>query len=137
MNLFLNYHKCWDIVTIAFTEQDEVAKQAMTNAQRKTYDDSIERHSKAPWFIMQEQKHLFTLKQKKPKLPKNHGSFLETTYQDTTKVRNVKLQTLRRNFETLFMKDTKSVDQFMTLVNHTVNQLSTHSEDILDQKVIE
>lgn len=38
MKVFLNYYKCWDMVTTIFIGQDENAKQAMTNAQKKTYE---------------------------------------------------------------------------------------------------
>lgn len=68
---------------------------------------------------------------------KEAWDILEIAYQGTTKVKNVKLQTLRRNFEILFMKDINIVDQFMTQVNHIVNQLRIHGEDIPDQKVLE
>ena len=48
---------------------------------------------------------------------------LMNIYQGTEKVKTVKLQTLRRNFETMSMKDTETVDQFMTSVKHLVHQI--------------
>ena len=54
-----------------------------------------------------------------------------------SRVKDVKLQTLRRNFETFSMKDAYIVDQFMAHVNHTLNQLHIHGEDISNQKAIE
>jgi hypothetical protein len=62
---------------------------------------------------------------------------LESTYQGATKVKIVKLQTLRRDFETLEMKESESIDQYMTRVTTIVNQLKTYGEDVLDQKVVE
>ena len=44
-------------------------------------------------------------------------------YQGVTKVKNVMLQNLRRDFENLKMKDNETVDNFMTQVMSVVNQL--------------
>ena len=51
-----------------------------------------------------------------------------------SKVKNVKLQNLRRDFENLKMKDIKTIDFFMTQVMNVVNQLRQYGED---QHVIE
>lgn len=50
---------------------------------------------------------------------------------------NAKLQILRRDFETLFMKDIDSINRFMTKMKHVVNKLCSYGEDISDQKVVE
>ena len=54
-----------------------------------------------------------------------------------TKVKNVKLQNLRTDFENQKMKDNETVDSFMTQVMNGVNQLREYGEDLLDQRVIE
>jgi hypothetical protein len=41
------------------------------------------------------------------------------------------------NFENLKMKESDSVDQFMTQVMNIVNQLRMNGEELLDQKVVE
>ena len=51
------------------------------------------------------------------------------------KVKNLKLQTLRKDFETMEMKNTKSVDQFMMQTMNVVNKLSTHGEGVIDENV--
>ena len=62
---------------------------------------------------------------------------LETCYQGVTKVKYVKLQNLRRDFENLKMKDNETVDNFMTQVVNVINQLRQYGEEIPDQRVIE
>ncbi|XP_059075397.1 uncharacterized protein LOC131875327 [Cryptomeria japonica] len=62
---------------------------------------------------------------------------LETTYQGNTKVKVAKLQSLRRNFENLQMKESESVNQFMNQVLNVVNQIRSNGEELRDQKVIE
>ena len=62
---------------------------------------------------------------------------LETCYQGVSKVKNVKLQNLRRDFENLKMKDTDTVDFFMTQVMNVINQLWQYGEHLSYQCVIE
>ena len=59
---------------------------------------------------------------------------LETTYQGLDKVRISKLQILRRYFEYLSMKDSKTVDTFYTIFVGLKNQLKYHGESIEDQR---
>jgi hypothetical protein len=47
------------------------------------------------------------------------------------------LQTLRRNFETLFLNYSETIDQFMTWFNDIVNQLRTQGEEILYQTIVD
>ena len=62
---------------------------------------------------------------------------LETTYQGFDKVRTSKLQILRRYFESLSMKYSKTVDTFYTRVVGLINQLKSHGETITDQRLVE
>ena len=62
---------------------------------------------------------------------------LETAYQGLDKVRTSKLQILRRDFESLSMKDSELVDSFYTRVFGLINQLKYHGEAIEYQRVVE
>ena len=53
------------------------------------------------------------------------------------KVKTSKLQILRRDFESLSMKDSESVDSFCTRVFGLINQLKYDGETITDQRVVE
>ena len=53
------------------------------------------------------------------------------------KVKNEKLQILRRCFETMSMKDSDTVDSFYTHVIGMINQIKFHGETIEDRKVVE
>ena len=44
MMVFLNYNKCWDMVTTALTAQYQNEIQAMTNAHGKAHDEYAERN---------------------------------------------------------------------------------------------
>ena len=60
-----------------------------------------------------------------------------TTYQGLDKVKTSKLQILRRDFESLSMKDSETVDSFYTRVVALINQLKSHGESIEYQRVVE
>ena len=53
------------------------------------------------------------------------------------KVKTSKLQILRRDFETLLMKDTYLVDSFYTHVIDMLNKIKSHGETIEDINVVE
>ena len=126
------------MVNTTFAKQDETTKLTMSNAQRKTYNEFAERHSKALWFIMQGVEKSIHPKIEEAKSAKEACNILQTVYQGIVKVIDVNLHTLRRNFEMCFMKGIEYVDKFMTQdIKHTINQLRTHGENIFDQQVIE
>ena len=62
---------------------------------------------------------------------------METSYQGLDKVKTSKLQILRREFESLSMKYTESVESFYTRVVGLINQLKYHGENIEYQRVVE
>ena len=62
---------------------------------------------------------------------------LEIAYQGLDKVKTSKLQILRRDFESLSMKDSENVNTFYTRVVGLINQLKYHGEAIEDQRVVE
>ena len=62
---------------------------------------------------------------------------LETAYQGLDKVRTSKLQILRRDFESLSMKDSENVDTFYNRFVGLINQLKYYGEPISDQRVFE
>ena len=57
---------------------------------------------------------------------------LETSYQGLDKVKTSKRQILRRDFESLSMKETESVDSFYTKTVGLINKLKSHGETIAD-----
>ena len=68
---------------------------------------------------------------------KDAWEILRQEFHGDSKVTMVKLQTFRRDFETLLMKGNESVQDYITRVSIIVNQMKTFGEDISDQKVVE
>ena len=60
---------------------------------------------------------------------------METAYQGLDKVKTSKIYILRRDFESLSMKDLETVDTIYTRVVGLINQLKSHGEAIEDRRV--
>ncbi|KAI3721795.1 hypothetical protein L2E82_32813 [Cichorium intybus] len=61
---------------------------------------------------------------------------LKTEYQGSSKVITVKLQSLRRDFETSSMKSNESVQEFLAKVSSIVGQMRSYGEKITDETVV-
>ena len=58
---------------------------------------------------------------------------LQNSYQGTSKVKLVRLQMLRRDFEILQMSNSKTINDFFTCAN----QIKSHGDTLDDQKLVE
>ncbi|XP_069148053.1 uncharacterized protein [Solanum lycopersicum] len=61
---------------------------------------------------------------------------LKKKFQGSTKVITVKLQTYRRDFETLSMKSNEFVQAYLSKVSYLVNQMKSYGEDISEVIVV-
>ncbi|XP_076943119.1 uncharacterized protein LOC143613241 [Bidens hawaiensis] len=68
---------------------------------------------------------------------KQAWTLLQNEYQGNSKVQMVKLQGLRREFETIQMKEGEPVADFLSKVMKIVNQKRSYSEVVTDQTVVE
>ena len=59
---------------------------------------------------------------------------LNSSYKGDEKVKMMRLQTLQSEFDTLKMKDSKSIEDYFNRVASIVNQLKVSDEKIEDQK---
>ncbi|GKE32678.1 hypothetical protein Tco_1452000 [Tanacetum coccineum] len=57
-------------------------------------------------------------------------------YQGSSKVITVKLQSLRREFETSSMKNNESVQEFLARVSSVVGQMRSYGDQIMDEIVV-
>ena len=109
----------------------------LTQAEKDALREQRKKDGKALFYIHQAM-HGSILPQVATKITtKQACDTLETTYQGLDKVKTSKLQMLRRYFESLSMKDTKSVNSFYTRVVGLINQLKYHGETIEYQRVVE
>lgn len=72
-------------------------------------------------------------------MPKSKEAWeaLQTTYQGSDKVRFIRLQTFRRDFENLRMREAESIQEYITRTQDIVNQLRSQGETIIEKKIVE
>ncbi|KAL6209674.1 hypothetical protein ACLB2K_020614 [Fragaria x ananassa] len=68
---------------------------------------------------------------------KEAWEILEREFQGDSKARTIKLQSLRREFHNLKMRESECIQDYSSLVTEVVNQMRTLGEDLSDQKVVE
>ena len=73
----------------------------------------------------------------KAKNAKEAWQILNKTYKGDDKVKKIRLQSLRSEFEKLQMKEDESIDEFFAKVTLVVNQMATNGEALDDQRVVE
>ncbi|RVW83084.1 Retrovirus-related Pol polyprotein from transposon TNT 1-94 [Vitis vinifera] len=126
MKTLFKYQDLWDLVENGYPYPDEEAR----------LKENTKKDSKALFFIQQVVHESIFSKIAAATTAKEAWTTLKTAFQGSSKVITVKLQSLRRDFETLHMKNGESVQDFLSRVAAIVNQMRSYGEDILDQTVV-
>ena len=64
------------------------------------------------------------------KLAKEAWKILQEEYLGNDKARTVKLQTLRREFENMKMRENETLNEFSSRIMELVNQMKTYGEEV-------
>jgi gag-polypeptide of LTR copia-type len=94
------------------------------------------RDVKALFFIQQAVVDTVFTKIAAAALAKEAWSTLKTAFQGNLKVREIRLQGLRREFDTLNMNQGESVQAFLTRVTSIVNQIKSCGDDLTEKIVV-
>lgn len=127
----------WDLVCHGYVEPavEEIAR--LTGAQKTELKENRKKDAKALLIIQQAVTDAIFPRISTATQSKEAWELLKSEYQGTDKVITVKLQTLRRDFETLSMKKSESLQVFFTRTIAVVNQIRSLGEVLIDQKVVE
>ena len=124
MRTILHSQDLWTYVIDGYAEPTDVAVElALSNANCVLLKENMKKDNKALGLIQQGLNEAIFMKIASAAFSKMAWDILETSYQGVSKVKTVKLQDLRRDFENLKMKDNESVDTFITQVMSVVSQL--------------
>ena len=114
MKSYLKNLDFWEAIETKYEEPSAQELAQMTNAQRNAYVENKRKDSRALWNIVNGVEESIFSKISATTNAYQAWEILATTYQGVEKVKNAKLQILRKRFESLQMKDTETVDQFMS-----------------------
>ena len=116
---------------------NKAAYNALSQAQKDILKQNKKKDSKALFFIQQEMEESIFPWVVAATRSKHAWDTLQNSYQGTSKVKLVRLQMLRRDFENLQMSNCERINDFFTRALSIVNQIKSHGDTLDDQKVVE
>lgn len=116
---------------------DATTYNAFPQEERDLLRDNRKKDAKALFYIFQAIHESIFPRVATAKKSKQAWDTLHTAYQDMEKVKTTKLQMLRRDFETLCMKESENLDSFFTHVIGLVTQIRSHSETLEERRIVE
>ncbi|KAK4386398.1 putative disease resistance protein [Sesamum angolense] len=135
MKTYFQSQKLWELVEEGVTLPED--SSTSSSAEKGKLENKKAKDSEALYYIQTTvADHIF------PRISvatstKEAWSILQKEYQGSAKVRIIKLQTLRRDFENMKMKDSETIDEYYSKVRELVNQLKAYGEDIPEKRVVE
>ena len=133
MKIIFDSYELSDIFLNGYVEP--IDESTLNANQKKKFDENRQKNKKALQIIGQALDNSILGKFKPSITAKKAWDILETAYQGTSKVKIVKLQALRRDFENLQMKDFDSMEQFLNCVMNVVNQIRMNGDELTDQRL--
>jgi hypothetical protein len=128
----------WEIVENGYWELvDQATYDSLTQAERDFLKDQRKKDGKTLFYIHQAMHESILPRVAPAKQSKEAWDILQMSYKGMDKVNSAKLQIVRRDFETMSMKDSDTVDSFYTHITGLINQINSHGETIEDRKVVE
>jgi len=138
MRTILRSQDLWYFIIDGYVEPATATiEMALSNAGHVLLKDNRKKDNKALGLIQQGLNESIFVKISNATSSQMAWNILETNYQGASKVKTVKLQNLKRDFENLKMKDSESIDAFMTQVMSVVNLLRQYGDDVDNKRVIE
>eukprot|EP00253_Pinus_taeda_P021236 PITA_21236 len=128
----------WELVETGYAEPaDATVLAALTVAERDQLKSDRKKDAKALFFLFQSVHESVFPQIAATTKSKETWDILKTAYQGMEKVKTAKLQMLRRDFETLSMKESDTIDSFFTQVIRLITQIRSHGEILEERRIVE
>ncbi|KAJ0795822.1 putative RNA-directed DNA polymerase [Helianthus annuus] len=133
MKVLLESQDLWTIVEEGYNQPASGAPESDQN----TYKENIKKDKKALHIIFQAASDMVFERIAVCQTSKEAWNVLHKTYRGEQRVKMVKLQTLRCEFDALRMKENESIEDFVNRTTVIVNQLRQNEENISEQRIVE
>ncbi|KAL4296943.1 hypothetical protein GQ457_12G005360 [Hibiscus cannabinus] len=138
MKALLGSQDCWDIVEKGYVEPENAAAEAvLTNEEKRALRDARKRDKRALYFIFQAVDESTFEKISEATTAKQAWEILQKSLQGVEKAKKVRLQLLRAEFEMLKMKNTESIDDYVSRVKAVANEMKRNGETLGEVRVME
>lgn len=138
MRTLLGCFDAWEVVERGFAEPENAAAlAALTQVQREALKESRKKDRKALTLIHQGLDDNTFEKISNAATAHEAWDILRNFYRGVDKVKKVRLQTLRGEFEGLHQNESESISDYLSRVQAIANQLKRDGEEITDTRVIE
>ncbi|TYK18362.1 Retrovirus-related Pol polyprotein from transposon TNT 1-94 [Cucumis melo var. makuwa] len=135
MKALLGSQDVWDIVSNGYEEPESDA--ALNQAQREALQNTRKKDQKALTIIHQAIDDNNFEKISGATTAYQAWQILENTYKGVDRVKKVRLQKLRGDYESLHMKESESVSDYTSRLLAVVNEMKRFGETISDEQVVE
>ncbi|KAI0510499.1 hypothetical protein KFK09_011101 [Dendrobium nobile] len=135
MRVLYQSQELWEIVESGFQEPE--VERDLNQRLLQELKENRKKDRKALFFIYQAVDEIIFERISTAKTAKEAWDTLHASYKGDDKVKLVRLQTLRSQFDMLKMKESESVEKYFNRVIVIVNQLKLNGEFVEDKRVIE
>ena len=135
MKTWLKAEETWEMVRDGFTELENLG--ALSQAQQNKLKDERKRDNRALSDLQNAIEDSFFEKIAGAETSKEAWDILFKTFKVADRVNQVRLQTLRGEMESMTMKETESVSDYITRVEQITNQLKNNGEEITEARIVE
>ncbi|XP_074345106.1 uncharacterized protein LOC141684164 [Apium graveolens] len=137
MKVLLGSQDIWDLVESGYTEPDAAAEVGLSNDQKSILKETRKRDKKALFLIIQGVDESTFEKISEAKTSKQAWEILQKSFQGVKKVKKVRLQVLRGEFENLKVKSSENIGEFVTRLKTVTNEMKRNGESLDDVRVME
>ncbi|XP_062177031.1 uncharacterized protein LOC133881970 [Alnus glutinosa] len=137
MRALFGFQDLWEVITDGFMEPTKEEEAEYTADEKKALKEQRKKDKKALFLLYQGlDEHTFE-KVAEATTSKQAWEILTSIFKGDERVRRVRLQTLRGEFEALHMKDGESVSDYFSRLLVIVNGLKRNNEKVDDIRVVE
>ncbi|KAI5314494.1 hypothetical protein L3X38_043670 [Prunus dulcis] len=131
-------HKLWDMVENGYEQPVKKEEgEALTAAQKLVLEENIAKDAKALGLIQNAVSDDIFPRIALKESAKEAWEILQQEFRGDKKVRSVKLQALRREFEYTRMHDDESLSGYVTKLLELVNQMKAYGEELTEQRIVQ